>query len=484
MKPPPAISFSKDNDLSHQLDAAPTRLTNDSSNLTYDSKKHEKTVHSLNGQTNSSVDMRLPAVIQRNENKKQLKFNGPNMHTSRRTELDHNNKIKPFTGGGGDKLLFTGTTHAAGDKPSINDESKADKDLISIAGSGDTPSLFRPVADKAFFGSHGDNSSSNSSSSIGVGKMEKPTPFLSIRGGKSLPSLLKGSPFLEKALGVSSSVDTSVESVVTPLPDYHRTMPPDLADSLTSSLDSIAWNLDGTQTIIENGSRTSTKSSTPINEESRDETTLFEELRKLREENKQLKKSVDEAAAVNCAWRKFHEDRQNYVQRLLMTIHELQHASNKKHSSSNDQEDAGADGIGDHTNDTDLGASAETRKLREELARLQVEHHEHVTLLEMQVRAHRDDWEAERSDKKAAQTALEETEARAAMLLQELQLLQAKLTDSEVKCDTCWRCSVSRTEDGTTKSRTNSSSSTSNSSHVSPVPLNDDKFCLCSFYDE
>lgn len=46
------------------------------------------------------------------------------------------------------------------------------------------------------------------------------------------------------------------------------------------------------------------------------------------------------------------------------------------------------------------------------------------------MRAHRDDWEAERSEKQATQTALAEAQARTALLLQELQLLQAKASNS------------------------------------------------------
>ncbi|KAK8739020.1 hypothetical protein OTU49_003791 [Cherax quadricarinatus] len=62
----------------------------------------------------------------------------------------------------------------------------------------------------------------------------------------------------------------------------------------------------------------------------------------------------------------------------------------------------------------------------------------------MQVRAHRDDWEAERCEKRATQTALAEAQARTALLLHELQLLQAKLTESESKRGLCWRCVLPR----------------------------------------
>lgn len=378
----------------------------------------------------------------------------PTMNASKRTEPNHNNKIKPFT--------------AARDASIKNGGTTSDKPSISITGDGSKPSIFRPTGDVVLNGTIDEKNILSSNGGIDDSRL-----FPGSSGDVAMPAtLLKGSPFLEAALGViSSSVDPKssfIGNERTRSPDYHRSMPPDLVDSLPSSLDSIAWNQDGTQTIIENGSRTSTKSSTPINEEYKNESATLEEIRKLREENKQLKKSVEEAAAVNCAWRKFHEDRQGYVQRLLTTIHELQHANNKKHS----EQQEGA--VGTSSNGSINSDEAETRKLKEDLARLQAEHHDHVTLLEMQVRAHRDDWEAERSDKKAAQKALEETEARAAQLLEEIQQLQTKISESGDRNDLCRRCSASRSDEGTTLDShpTTNSIGTNNlnsSSRFSPV---------------
>ncbi|KAK7065588.1 hypothetical protein SK128_022317, partial [Halocaridina rubra] len=84
-----------------------------------------------------------------------------------------------------------------------------------------------------------------------------------------------------------------------------------------------------------------------------------------------------------------------------------------------------------------------------------------------QVRAHRDDWEAERSEKRSAEAALAETEARAALLLQELQLLQAKLADSESKRGLCWRCLCPRTDYNNHRSGSNSAPRTP---QASPIP--------------
>ncbi|XP_071529013.1 LOW QUALITY PROTEIN: uncharacterized protein [Panulirus ornatus] len=220
------------------------------------------------------------------------------------------------------------------------------------------------------------------------------------------------------------------------------------------SLDSVPWNTEGTETIKENGCRSLLgKWALASEAEGQESEGLSEEaeLQHLREENQRLKAALKEAAEVNGQWRHYHEHRQKYVQRLLTTIQELQHPRAPAHSP--------------HQLEAEAGPEAEVRRLREELTRLQADHDEHVTLLEMQVRAHRDDWEAERSEKQATQTALAEAQARTALLLQELQLLQAKLTDSESKRGLCWRCMAPRGE-----TNGGGPASSSHSAQASPVP--------------
>ncbi|XP_063885375.1 mucin-2-like [Scylla paramamosain] len=221
------------------------------------------------------------------------------------------------------------------------------------------------------------------------------------------------------------------------------------ADTLCS-LDSVPWNLDGIETIKENGCKT-LLGKWALEENGEDAHGLPEEdeLHTVKEENKKLKVALKEATEVNGQWRQYHEQRQQYVQRLLTTLHELQHPRAAAHSPRQQLEvDQG-------------GPEGEARRLQEALTRLQADHDEHVTLLEMQVRAHRDDWEAERSEKQATQTALGEAQARTALLLQELQLLQAKLADSESKRGLCWRCAGPLGGE---------SHSASPSTHASPVP--------------
>ncbi|KAK4324323.1 hypothetical protein Pmani_005039 [Petrolisthes manimaculis] len=232
------------------------------------------------------------------------------------------------------------------------------------------------------------------------------------------------------------------------------------------SLDSVPWNLEGIETIKENGCCRLREWS--LSSASDDHHTLSDEdeLSQLREENKRLKVALKEAADVNSEWREYHQQRQQYIHRLVNTIHELQHPRSPAQS----PRQLEVDGSGG-------GGEDEVRRLRGAVARLQADHDEHVTLLEMQVRAHRDDWEAERSEKQATQTALAEAQARTALLLQELQLTQAKLADSESKRGVCWRCGAgvvvgSNRKNGSTP-RNNSSSNPPSAPHslqASPVP--------------
>ena len=68
-------------------------------------------------------------------------------------------------------------------------------------------------------------------------------------------------------------------------------------------------------------------------------------------------------------------------------------------------------------------------KLQKRLERLQQEHQEHVEVLEFQVKAHRDDWEAERSEKQQA------VQEKVAM---ELQLKELKKDLRSLKLKVLW----------------------------------------------
>ncbi|KAK8718763.1 hypothetical protein OTU49_014491, partial [Cherax quadricarinatus] len=102
-----------------------------------------------------------------------------------------------------------------------------------------------------------------------------------------------------------------------------------------SSLESVPWNIEGTDTIKENGCKSLLRKwSLASDENGQDTNELSEEaeLKQLREENKKLRAALKEAAEVNGQWRHYHEHRQKYVQRLLTTIQELHHPHTPAHS--------------------------------------------------------------------------------------------------------------------------------------------------------
>ncbi|PSN40130.1 hypothetical protein C0J52_23822, partial [Blattella germanica] len=120
----------------------------------------------------------------------------------------------------------------------------------------------------------------------------------------------------------------------------------------------------------------------------------------------ELRRNFRAVTEVNKQWQKYNNDRQLYVQCLLSTIQDQQEKINciveKRVFPSSCSEDEGS-------------RVTENARLREEVALLRKqleqkdqEHKEHIAVLEFQVKAHRDDWEAERTEK---QQALKDKEA-------------------------------------------------------------------------
>jgi len=66
-------------------------------------------------------------------------------------------------------------------------------------------------------------------------------------------------------------------------------------------------------------------------------------------------------------------------------------------------------------------------KLQKRLERLEREHQEHVEVLEFQVKAHRDDWEAERSEKQQAVQEKAAMELKVKELKKDLRSLKLKV---------------------------------------------------------
>lgn len=203
-------------------------------------------------------------------------------------------------------------------------------------------------------------------------------------------------------------------------------------DSLCS-LDSTPWNMEGTETIVENPSKKTKAQIGPGTFETKPSTFEDREFDNLRAENTQLKAALEEAGRLNAQWRTYHQERQGHVDRLLATIHSLQQRPSSSSPPSAPSK----------TSDSSTAAPAEAeevQRLKDALTRAKAEHQEHVTLLQMQVRAHRDDWEAESAEKRLERMAKEQAEARTALLLQEVHHLQQKLSEAEGVWSVCSRC--------------------------------------------
>ncbi|XP_021938756.1 uncharacterized protein LOC110839157 isoform X3 [Zootermopsis nevadensis] len=133
---------------------------------------------------------------------------------------------------------------------------------------------------------------------------------------------------------------------------------------------------------------------------------LKKNFRAVQEENYKLQAVITDVTEVNKRWQKYNNDRQMYVQRLLSTIQEQQEQMNKivecRAFPSVQQVTPGHHKTLEDVQAENASLKEELEKLQKQLERLEQEHREHVEVLEFQVKAHRDDWEAERSEKQQA----------------------------------------------------------------------------------
>lgn len=113
---------------------------------------------------------------------------------------------------------------------------------------------------------------------------------------------LPGSPTRSRFIGV----EVNGVSQNGPQTLNHDSVPHENGSDTLRSLDSVPWNLDGTQTIIENGSRAGVKNGSALAEENGQEShiSLEEELKQHREENKRLKAALSEVSCPGPSWRK------------------------------------------------------------------------------------------------------------------------------------------------------------------------------------
>lgn len=160
---------------------------------------------------------------------------------------------------------------------------------------------------------------------------------------------------------------------------------------------------------------------------------LKKNFRAIQEENYKLQAVITDVTEVNKRWQKYNNDRQMYVQHLLSTIQDQQEQMNKivETRAFPSVQQVTPD---HHKSLEDMQAEntllkEDLVKLQKELERLEQEHHEHVEVLEFQVKAHRDDWEAERSEKQQAVQEKAAIELQVKELKKDLRSLKLKLKD-------------------------------------------------------
>lgn len=152
------------------------------------------------------------------------------------------------------------------------------------------------------------------------------------------------------------------------------------------------------------------------------------DLRNAREENLKLQAVITDVTEVNKRWQKYNNDRQMYVDKLLSTIQNQQEQMN-----TNIEKRLQMSKEGDDCIDLTRQLRTENAKLRDEVGQLkrrmesmEREHKEHVEVLEIQVKANKDDWEAEKREKELARQEKEKLEKLAEELQEEINLLKLK----------------------------------------------------------
>uniref|UniRef100_A0A1B6DIQ2 Uncharacterized protein n=2 Tax=Clastoptera arizonana TaxID=38151 RepID=A0A1B6DIQ2_9HEMI len=164
---------------------------------------------------------------------------------------------------------------------------------------------------------------------------------------------------------------------------------------------------------------------------------LKKKIQSVQEENLKLQAVITDLTQVNKRWQNYNNDRQIYVQKLLNTIQDQQAQINEisERTLGSQKEDSCS-----NASMSSCEGNLETLKNTEQKLK------ERVELLEFQVKAHRDDWEAELNEKKQALQDKEKAEKKVMELLAELTTLKNTLSsDVEVKRSqfTCRYCGLS-----------------------------------------
>ncbi|KAK6638860.1 hypothetical protein RUM43_007129 [Polyplax serrata] len=157
-------------------------------------------------------------------------------------------------------------------------------------------------------------------------------------------------------------------------------------------------------------------------------TKLKSENDSLQQENLKLQSIIQDVTAVNKRWQKYNNERRLYVQKLLSTIQDLQEQINLISEKSAFQSKSKEE-IGSH---------------HEEIERLKKEHQEHLAVLELQIKSHKDEWDNERKEKKKALQEKEEMQNRVHELMRDVNFLKEALQqERQHKNVVCINCKSS-----------------------------------------
>ncbi|XP_075223524.1 uncharacterized protein LOC142325538 isoform X2 [Lycorma delicatula] len=167
---------------------------------------------------------------------------------------------------------------------------------------------------------------------------------------------------------------------------------------------------------------------------------LKNKLKCLQEENVKLQAVITDLTQVNKRWQKYNSDRQIYVQKLLNTIQDQQEQLNKmgeQRAFPSSEVPAGNSKTSSNIKSTSF--ENEISRFQEAERRLK----EKIEVLEFQVKANRDDWEAEHNEKKQAVKEKEILEEKLNSLRDELLELKQSIVEKRLPkeftsiCQTC-----------------------------------------------
>lgn len=116
---------------------------------------------------------------------------------------------------------------------------------------------------------------------------------------------------------------------------------------------------------------------------------------------------------MNKRWQKYNNERRLYVQKLLSTIQDLQEQINLISEKSAFQSKP----------------EEEVCSQQEEIGRLKKEHEEHIAVLELQIKSNKDDWDAERKEKRKALQEKEDLQVKVQELTREVKFLKEVLQE-------------------------------------------------------